>query len=128
MIPLLHDKSAPMATDHREAKAQLLARLRGDAPYISLHDDMNAMAARNADLLKRGPDALREALADQVVLLEAVAMRFLSDSTKGTVNVRQPLAAVGLKAMSVLNTTALALHKITEDQRVIPATVATPEG
>jgi hypothetical protein len=56
-----------IAAEPSEAKAQLLARLRGDAPYFTLRDSMESMAARNADILKRGPDAGPRHLTFQVL-------------------------------------------------------------
>lgn len=117
MFPSLIQKDAATPADPREARAALIAKLRGDAPYISLRADMNALAERNRDMLARGPDAIREALADQVVLLDAVAMRFFSDAAKaGPANVRQPLASVALHAQRNLVGTLLALHRVSEDQ------------
>ena len=116
MFPTLQ-KDAPLATDPREARAHLMARLRGDAPYMGLKADMETLAVRNRAMLAGGAHAVREALADQVPLLEAVALRFFSDSAKtGNSNSRQALAGVALNAQKTLVTTLLALHRTYQDE------------
>lgn len=117
MFPFPIQKDAATPADPREARAALIAKLRGDAPYISLRADMDALAERNRDMLARGPDAIREVLADQVALLEAVSIRFFNDAAKpGPASARQPLASVALHAQRNLVGTLLALHRVSEDQ------------
>jgi hypothetical protein len=117
MFPTLIQKDAAIPADPREARAALIAKLRGDAPYISLRADMDALAERNRDMLARGPDAIREALVDQISLLEAVSIRFFNDAAKpGPASARQPLASVALHAQRNLVGTLLALHRVTQDE------------
>ena len=116
MYPLIQ-KDAPLSPDPREARANLIARLRGDVPYIGLKADMEALAARNRSLVAGGSHAVREALADQIPLIEAVAMRFFNDAAKaGNSNARQALAGVALSAQKTLIANLLALHRVTQDE------------
>lgn len=117
MFPSLIQKDTATPADPREARAALIAKLRGDAPYISLRTDMDALAARNRSLLAGGSLAVREALAEQVPLIEAVALRFFIDAAKaGNSNARQALAGVALSAQKTLIANLLALHRVTQDE------------
>lgn len=58
--------------DHRLMKAYAIEVLSGGDPLIAGRDALDGLAARNRELLNANGDAIREALADQVSLLEAV--------------------------------------------------------
>lgn len=60
------------ALDHRQAKARALAVLAGGDPLIAAKPALDALAARNHELINGGPEEIRTALADQVAILEAV--------------------------------------------------------
>lgn len=116
MFPTLQ-KDAAIDADPATARAALIAKLRGDAPYLSLKSDMESLAARNRSLVAGGSQAVREALAAQVPLIEAVAMRFFTDAAKGgNSNARQALAGVALSAQKTLIANLLALHRVTQDE------------
>lgn len=106
------------ALDHRQAKARALAVLGGGDPLIAARDAFDALAARNRELLDEGGDAIREALADQVAILEAVATGFAYQAARA----RRPddarqLAGVAIRASSTLVQVLGALHRVTEDRR-----------
>ena len=62
-------------------------------------------------------------------LLEAVALRFFSDSAKaGNSNTRQALAGVALNAQKTLVTTLLGLHRTYQDEMDSKAVRQGPEG
>jgi hypothetical protein len=116
MFPQIQ-KDAAIAADPREARAALIAKLRGDAPFITLRQDMDALALRNRETLAGGSQAVRAALADQIPLLEAVALRFFNDAAKpAPPNSRQALAGVALSAQKVLIANLMALHRVTQDE------------
>ena len=104
--------------DHRQAKARALAVLGGGDPLIASRDAFDALAARNRELLDEGGDAIREALADQVALLEAVATGFAyqAASARRPDDARQ-LAGVAIRASNALAQVLGALHRMSEDRR-----------
>lgn len=104
--------------NHKEGKARALAVLAGGDPLIASRDAFNALADRNRELLDEGGDAIREALADQVALLEAVATGFAYQAAraKRPDDARQ-LAGVAIRASSTLTQVLAALHRVTEDRR-----------
>lgn len=104
--------------NHKEAKARALAVLAGGDPLIASRDAFNALADRNRELLDEGGDAIREALADQVALLEGVATGFAFQAAraKRPDDARQ-LAGVAIRASSTLVQVLGALHRTTEDRR-----------
>lgn len=112
--------------DHRQAKARALAVLGGD-PLIASRDAFDALAARNRELLDGGGDAIREALADQVVILEAVVTGFSYQAAvaRHKDDARQ-LAGVAIRASSTLVQVLGALHRMNEDRRNGNALEATP--
>jgi hypothetical protein len=108
-------QTAPLSQN--EAFAQLISHLRNDAPYVTLKDSSEALTKANRELLDGDTQAIREALARQVILLEAVTFRFLADSNKpAPQNIRQALANVGLNAQKSLVMSLLALHRVNRDQ------------
>lgn len=109
-----HGDISPTPSDHREAKAALLSKLRGDAPYITFKEPLDALTRRNREMMDGGPDAIREALADQLVILEAMMLRFATDCTKGPSGVRRELASVALNAQRAFVGTAAALNNLNE--------------
>lgn len=112
--------------DHREAKAQALAVLAGADPLIATRDALDTLTQRNKELLDGGADAIREALADQISLLEAVVIRYTLDAAKArNTDQRRALASMSMRASTVLTGALLTLHRITEDTRnaqAIPST------
>ena len=114
---LIQRDNGAIAADPAEARAALISKLRGEAPYIALKADMQALAERNRATLAGGSQAVRAHLADQLPLLEALALRFFNDAAKGgNASARQALAGVGLNAQKVLIASLLALHKVTQDE------------
>lgn len=111
--------------DHRAAKARTLAVLAGADPLIAARPALEALTARNRQLLDHGPDAIREALADQVAILEALVNGFAFQSTVARrSDDARTLAGVAIKASSTLTATLVALHRVSEDGRngaAIPA-------
>jgi hypothetical protein len=116
MFPTFQKDSA-IASDPSEARAALIAKLRGEAPFITLRQDMESLALQNRETLAGGSQAVRAALADQIPLLQAVALRFFNDAAKpGPANGRQALAGVALSAQKTLIANLLALHRVTQDE------------
>lgn len=113
--------------DHRQAKARALAVLGGGDPLTAARDAFDALAARNRELLDQGGDAIREALADQVAILEAVAAGFAFQAAvaRHKDDARQ-LAGVAIRASSTLVQVLGALHRMNEDRRNGNALEATP--
>lgn len=104
--------------DHRAMKACAIAVLSGGDPLIAGRDALDGLAARNRELLNADSDAIREALADQVAVLEAV----VSSYTIQARNARKPddrkaLQGVALKASATLVQVLGALHRVSEDRR-----------
>jgi hypothetical protein len=104
--------------NHKEAKARALAVLAGGDPLTASRDAFNALADRNRELLDEGGDAIREALADQVALLEGVVAGFAFQAAraKRPDDARQ-LAGVAIRASATLVQVLGALHRVTEDRR-----------
>jgi hypothetical protein len=112
--------------DHREAKAQALVVLAGGDPLIAAREALNTLATRNAQLLDSRSDAIREALADQVAILEATVTRLTLDAAKArNPDQRKTLTGMALRASGVLTGTLLALHRVSEDSRNGQALTAT---
>lgn len=104
--------------DHRKAKAQLLAVLHRKDPLIACKAALDALAERNRQLLNAGGDAIREALAEQVAILEAVSARFTFEALAARkADQQRACANTALKANTVLTQALLALHRVSEDQR-----------
>lgn len=102
--------------DHREAKARTLAVLAGGDPLIAARDALEALAQRNRDLAGGDPPALREALADQVAILEAVIAHFAQEAAQAKVAAyKQALAGVVIRAQSTLVQVLGAFHRINLD-------------
>lgn len=115
-----HLEAAP-ALDHRQAKARALAVLAGGDPLICGRQAFEHLAQRNRELA--GGDAgsaaaIREALADQVAILEAVVSGYSlrAAETRNTDRARQ-LQGVAIRASQAVTTTLLALHRTNEDAR-----------
>jgi hypothetical protein len=72
-----------------------------------------------------GSDTIREALADQLVILETMMLRFAMDaSAKAPANVRRELASVALHAQRAFVGTAAALNNLNEQAANAKAIVA----
>lgn len=115
-----HLEAAP-ALDHRQAKARALSVLAGGDPLICARDALDALAERNRTLAggdARSAAAIREALADQVCLLEAVVSAYTAKAA-GTRNpdAARQLQGVAIRASQALTATLLALHRTNEDSR-----------
>lgn len=109
---------AAPAINHREAKARTLAMLAGGDPLVAAKPALDALTARNRELLDRGPDAIRAALADQVAILEAVVSGFaFNAATARRIDDKRALAGIAIRASSTLTATLAVLHRVTEDQR-----------
>lgn len=106
------------ALDHRAAKSRALAVLAGGDPLIAAKPAFDAFAARNLALVNGGTDEVRSALADQVVLLEAVVSSYtIAAAQEKSTERRRTLQGVAIRASATLTATLLALHRVTEDQR-----------
>lgn len=104
--------------DHRAAKARALAVLAGGDPLIAARQAFDALAERNRQLVHGGPDEIRCALADQIVLLEATVTAYtLAAARERRTENRRALAGVALRASTTLTQALLALHRVSEDQR-----------
>lgn len=104
--------------DHRKAKSQLLAVLHRRDPLLCGKEALQALAERNRELCNGDGNAIREALADQVAILEAVACRFSIEAlATRKPDVQRALASTALKANTVLTQALIALHRVTDDQR-----------
>lgn len=112
---------AAPALDHRQAKARALAVLAGGDPLICGRQAFDTLAERNRELAAGDAGssrAIREALADQVAILEAVAAAYTvkAAETRNTDRARH-LQGVAIRASQALTATLMALHKTTEDSR-----------
>lgn len=120
--PILHDDAeiieAP-AIDPAKAKAQLLSVLHKIDPLICGREAAEALAKRNRELLDGDSQAIREALADQVALLEAMACRYAFESlaSKGKIEREKAHANLSLKAHATMVQVLMALHRVTQDQK-----------
>lgn len=104
--------------DHKASKGRLLAVLQGGDPLIAGKAAADALAARNRSLLDADSDSIREAVADQVVLLEATAERYTLEALRAKHPDRQrAYGNLALKAQSTLSQALMALHRMTEDRR-----------
>lgn len=110
------------ALDHRQAKARALAVLAGGDPLIAAKPALDALAARNHELVNGSPEEIRAALADQVALLEAVVSSFtVAAAQERVTDRRRALIGVAIRASATLTTTLLALHRVNEDARNLAA-------
>lgn len=102
--------------DHRLAKTRALAVLSGGDPLIAAREAFDTFAARNKELTNGDPWAIRSALADQVVLLEATVSAYtLAAARERRPDTKRTLAGVALRASTTLTQVLLALHRVTED-------------
>ncbi|MCP5231743.1 MAG: hypothetical protein H6948_06545 [Zoogloeaceae bacterium] len=112
---------APGATpvlDHREAKARVLCMLGSGDPLIAGKQALDALTARNRELLDGGSDAIRSALADQAAILENLSAAYtLAAIRERRTDHRRALQGVALRATNTLVQVLGALHRVTEDQR-----------
>lgn len=116
---------AGAAADHKIAKALAVSVLAGTDPLVCARPAFEALEARNRDLAGgdvRSSAAIREALADQVALLELTVASFTikAAQARNTDKARQ-LQSVALKASQTLTQTLMALHRTTEDARTLDA-------
>lgn len=103
--------------DHRQMKAVALTVLQGGDPLIAARDSLDQLAARNRELLDGDSDAIREALADQVALLEAtIASYTVKAAAARKADDARALQAVAIRAQATLVQVLGALHRVTEDQ------------
>jgi hypothetical protein len=104
--------------DHKKAKAQLLSVLHRKDPMLCGAQAMQALTARNRELIHGDGKAIAEALADQVAILEAVSARFTFEALAARKPDHQKAcASTALKANTTLTQALLALHRVSEDQR-----------
>ncbi|WP_018227968.1 hypothetical protein [Methyloversatilis universalis] len=104
--------------DHREAKARVLAVLGGGHPLIAGKSALDALTQRNRALMVGGDDAIKEALADQVVILEQVAAAYTFAAVgERKAEDRKALQTIALRAQSVLLQTLGALHQMNKAAR-----------
>lgn len=104
--------------DHRQMKAVALTVLQGGDPLIAARDSLDLLAARNRELLDGDGDAIREALADQVALLEAtIASYTVKAMAARKADDARALQGVAIRAQATLVQVLGALHRVTEDQR-----------
>lgn len=109
---------AAAVLDHREAKARVLCVLGSGDPLVAGKAALDALTARNRELLDGGGDAIRSALADQVAILEQVVSAYtIAAVRERRTDDRKALQGVALKASSVLMQALIALHRVTEDGR-----------
>jgi len=116
---------AGAAADHKTAKALAVAVLSGGDPLICARSAFEALEARNRELAGgdvRSSAAIREALADQVALLELTVAAFTvkAAQARNSDKARQ-LQGVALKASQTLTQALMALHRTTEDARTLDA-------
>jgi hypothetical protein len=106
----------PLNADHRRAKANVLALLRGDDPLLGVAQDLKTLAARNRELTQGSPEAIKIALGDHLVILEEAMLRFMRDAaSRGLPDHRRALASVALRCQSAFVQTCLALNKMEND-------------
>jgi hypothetical protein len=121
---LLAEVEDDILIHHSADKARALAVLTHGDPAIAGAAAFKALTKRNHELLSGGPDAIRSALADQVILLEAVVTNYTTAGARErNADRRKTLQNVALKASSTLAQTLLALHRVTEDSRNADAIV-----
>lgn len=104
--------------NHREAKARVLAVLGSGDPLIAGKAALDALTQRNKALLEGGDAAIKEALADQVVILEQVAAAYTYAAVgERKAEDRKALQMIALRAQSVLLQTLGALHQMNRAAR-----------
>lgn len=104
--------------DHRKAKAQLLAVLHNKDPLLAGKAALDALAERNRQLLNANGDAIREALGDQISVLEGVLARYTFEALAARkADQQKACASTALKASTCLTQALLALHRVSEDHR-----------
>ncbi|MCL4682419.1 MAG: hypothetical protein KJZ92_14265 [Rhodocyclaceae bacterium] len=109
-------ETTPLDPDPKQAKANLLSVLRGDDPIIAARADLAALTQRNRELMDGGPEVIREALADQLILLETAMLRFMREAAgKGMADNRRALASVALRCQQSFVMTAAALHRLNQE-------------
>lgn len=112
---------AARVLSHREAKARTLMVLTstgGPDPLIAAREAFDVLAMRNRELLAEDGDALREAVADQIALLEALAASFAFQAAKAKrPDDARALAGVAIRGSATLGTMLITLHKMSEDRR-----------
>jgi hypothetical protein len=117
MLPSLK-RTPVLPIDPKDASALLLAVLRGDIPVIAGRDAMDALTRRNRELRNGGPEAIKDALADQLTLLEVAWLRFLGEGCeRGTPDQKRALMATALRCQQAFVATAGALHRLNEESR-----------
>ena len=115
----------PLTLNHHEAKARTLAVLNGVDPLTCAKQALDALTARNASLCSGDGAAIRAALADQVVILEAVVSAYSTRAAMTSNSEKaRTLQGVALKASTVLAQTLVALHRVSEDQRNASALIS----
>lgn len=111
--------------DFPEAKGLILSVLWNRDPLIACRDAMELLTRRNQELQGGDGRAIREALRDQLVILEAVFLRFMGEAAQGekriAPNKRRDLAAIGLKAQAQFVATAAAVHQLEQEARDVKA-------
>lgn len=118
MLPQLRRTQEPLPTSAKGASAVLLAVLRGDAPLITGREALEALTKRNLELRDGGPEAIKDALADQLALLEMAWLRFLGEGCeRGTPEQKRALMAVATRCQAAFVATAGALHRLNEETR-----------
>ena len=114
----------PMDPD--EAAAQCLSLLTDPDSAVLPAEALRALAKRNSELLDAPKETIRAALARQVVLLEAVAVRYMSKAALAkNVEHGNVLLKLSLSASRSLVMTLAAIHAMNEDEpRVVNGTVS----
>lgn len=123
-MPAAEVEAAPVL-DHREAKARALCVLGSGDPLVAGKAALDALTARNRELLDGGSDAIRAALADQAIILEQIVAAYTIAAVRARrTDDRKALQGVALKASAVLLQALGALHRVTEDSRDASAITA----
>lgn len=111
------NEPAPVEMDFPEAKAQLLAVLWGRDPLLCAREGLETLTRRNLEL--KDGDEILEALREQLVILEAVFVRYMGESAKksNSAEARRCLAAIAMQAQRQFVATAAAVHALEQGAR-----------
>ena len=97
----LKDLALPLPPE--EAVSVVLAALQGKRALTGIHEEIHALRDQVARLKDGDRDAMREILAQQAVITQAAAARYLFDgSTARDYRARETLTRIGLAAQRTL--------------------------
>lgn len=103
--------------DTDKYRAQLLTALHGNDPLICVRGAVEALTKRNREL--KNPEGIEDALASQVAIVEAIAIRMTAEALKAKKpECRKNLMSVALRAQQTMTGILATLYKIQQEKYV----------